>query len=456
MSLRRRLALSHFFVLVLFASLLISIVMYMSGGGMRSRVKASSQAISSLQSSGEALSRDSIREAVGRDEVLKETQVILKTPGRQREVLWGETYLDRPCALETVRLDSGPMAGSLLEIRTYSPNKGSFWNPLRDLLIAAAFAGLACIALSVIISNFISRPVALLASAVEQFEGRPLEERLETRGPREIIELADRFNSMAERLSKSMDELRVQKEEAERAEASRRQFLGEVSHNLRTPLAAILGWSQALIDDGSEGQELDHLKKIRRETTYVARMIERLLDLSRWEKSQPLLYTETFLLTDALLETAENLEEAAIEKNVLLNLDFPEKACWVKADRHRTRDLFQILLENVIEHAGSGVQVEVSVESREGRHWVSVVDDGVGLPDHFRSGWNGQAQVCATGRASLGLAIAYRLAKAHEGRLILGAGPDGVGTKAAFSFVAVEPETQERPSVPEAHSVRNL
>ncbi len=439
MSLQRRLALSHLFVIVLFASIFISIVMYMTGGSPPGQ--RASEALSKVVDSTVNLnSRESLKETVSKLGLEPNTTVTFRDSQGELETLWGRVHLGQPAMVEAAEFASGHLKDGTLEVRAYRPRhkNGSFWNPLRDLLVAASLAGLACIALSVIISNFISRPVARLASAVEQFEGRPLAERFETQGPREIVDLADRFNSMAERLSKSMDELRIQKEEAERAEASRRQFLSEVSHNLRTPLAAILGWSQTLIDDGANGQDLNHLKKIRRETAYVARMIERLLDLSRWEKSKPLLYTETFLLTDALLETAENLEEAAIEKHVVLDLDFPEKACWVKADRHRTRDLFQILLENVIEHAGSGVYVKVSVISRQGRHWVSVVDNGVGLPDRLRTDWDGQAQVCATGRASLGLAIAYRLAKAHEGLLVLGTGPDGAGTKATFSLVAVE------------------
>ncbi len=301
-------------------------------------------------------------------------------------------------------------------------------------MIAATLAGLACIAIAIPVSRFISEPVARLAEAVEKFDGEPRAEQVESSGPPEIKELAESFNQMAERLSTNMDELRHQKEEAERSELSRRQFLGEVSHNLRTPLAAILGWTDTLLDDLAKGQETSYLKRIRRETRYVSTTIERLLDLSRWERARPMLHIEDFALTEALLETAENLEEAAAEKGIELNLDLPEAPCWVEADRHRVRDLFQILLENVVEHAGTDVKVEVAVKLADDRYWVSVSDNGKGLPESLRTGWRGDPLVAATGRASLGLAIARHLAEAHRGELRLAAGPGGVGTMATFSL----------------------
>jgi signal transduction histidine kinase len=251
-----------------------------------------------------------------------------------------------------------------------------------------------------------------------------------------------------------MEELRFQKEEAERSEASRRQFLSEVSHNLRTPLAAILGWTEGLLDGLHRGQERSYLKRIRRETSYVSTTIVRLLDLSRWERARPVLRLEPFLLSQALLETAENLEEAAIERGVELNLALPESPCWVEADRHRVRDLFQILLENVVEHAGQGVRVEVSVHQADGRYVVTVSDNGKGLPESLRDGWKGEPLVAATGRASLGLAIAYRLAQAHDGQLSLSSGPDGVGTLATFSLPVAPVSEDLRAQLPGVKIVR--
>lgn len=435
MTLQSRLALSHLLVVALFAVIFISVVLLISGAGPSPRAVGQRDQI--VREAEGATSRADLEKRLAELGIPSEFEVALWNPEGRRERLTGAVKVGRSQSFsETVPLRLGELKGTTLEVRAFRPNpsRGSLWNPLRDLLIAASLAGLACLAISFPVSRFISEPVASLVEAVEKFDGEPRAERVESRGPPEIRELAESFNQMAERLSSNMDELRHQKEEAERSELSRRQFLGEVSHNLRTPLAAILGWTDTLLDDLARGQETSYLKRIRRETRYVSTTIERLLDLSRWERARPMLHIEQFALSEALLETAENLEEAAGEKGIELNLKLPEAPCWVRADRHRVRDLFQILLENVVQHAGSGVRVEVVVRLADDRYWVSVIDDGKGLPESLRAGWRGDPLVAATGRASLGLAIARHLAEAHRGELRLGPGPQGAGTMATFSL----------------------
>lgn len=438
MTLRTRLTLSHLFVIALFATIFISVVMVVNGGMGPSRGAVHSRD-SIFRLGTQANTLEELKAGIVKANPPTELQVGLRYPDGHLVPISGTVRSGRTQSfLESIPLNGGELQGTTLEVRAFRPKPppgpGSFWNPLRDLVIASSLAGLACFAIAVALSNFISEPVARLATAVENFEGSTPEGKLTTTGPPEIKELAETFNEMALRLSTSMQELREKKEEAERSEASRREFLGEVSHNLRTPLAAILGWTETLIDDLDTGNERAYLKRIRRETRYVATTIERLLDLSRWERARPMLHLESFPLTDILMETAENLEEAASEKRIELELDLPESDCWVEADRHRVRDLFQILLENVIGHAGEDVSVKVSVRRFQDRYQVSVCDDGVGLPDSLRSDWKGEPVFSDTGRASLGLAIAYHLARAHKGELTLEPGDDGVGTRATFSL----------------------
>ena len=436
MSLRTRLALSHLAVLGVFALIFIVIVVIMTRGS-RGPMSSRDRIFETLES---VSTPEQLQKKIRGLRLSNEMDVVLHYPDGRSENLGGTAHVGRTESfVETVPLKGHGLEGAVLEIRNFRhpggrPRAGSLWNPLRDLLIAALCAGLAGVGLSMATSRFVLEPLAELSNAVEGFEGHPQTEQLQASGPPEIRDLAESFNSMAERLSANMEELRLRKEEAERSEASRRQFLGEVSHNLRTPLAAILGWTDTLLDDLAKGQETNYLKRIRRETRYVSSTIGRLLDLSRWERARPILHVETFALSDAILETAENLEEAAAEKNIELDLNLPESSCWVDADRHRVRDLFQILLENVVEHAGEGVRVEVSVRLADDRYWVSVTDNGRGLPDSLITGWTGDPLVAATGRASLGLAIANHLARAHGGELRLSSGPEGQGTRASFTL----------------------
>ena len=302
----------------------------------------------------------------------------------------------------------------------------------RHILTAGLFAGLAALLLAPLVSRAVVRPVAKLVEVAERFGPNHLEVRVPETGPPELMHLAASFNRMADRLATTVDELRRQKERAEAIEASRRQFLGEVSHNLRTPLAAILGWTDTLLDGLAKGEETSYLQRIRREAVFVSRTVGRLLDLSRWEQAEPILTSRPFPLAEVVFEVAENLEDAAAENHIELALKL-DPDCVVLADRHRTRDLFQILLENVIEHAGNDVLVEIEARPERGRVEVVIRDNGCGLPPELLANF-GSPGVSPTGRTSLGLAIATRLARAHGDELKLAPPATGTGTVAKFSL----------------------
>ena len=294
-----------------------------------------------------------------------------------------------------------------------------------SLMKAAALSGLVALALGIAASSLIAVPVRRLVKATQALAESDFHTGIQVGDQGELSELAVSFNSMARRLADTVNSLREAKERAERSEASRRQFMAEVSHNLRTPLAAVQGWTEALLDGLVPGEETVHLSKIHRETLYVARAVQRLLDWSRWEDTPPLLALETFPVSEALLDSAETLAEAAEAKNVELRFHGLEQEPRVSADRHHTREIFQLLLENAVHHNPTGTVIDVSFEARDGRIFVEVADSGAGLPEEFRCDLR-----CRVG-GGLGLAITSRLVEAHGGTLVLLPGPQ---TRLSFSL----------------------
>ncbi len=305
-------------------------------------------------------------------------------------------------------------------------------NPILHILATTLFAALFAVLLAFFYSRSISRPLADLVLAVERIEGDVTETSVDVDGPEEIQELASSFHRMSKRLAESMGELRSEKERAQASEESRKQFLSDVSHNLRTPMAATIGWIDSLLDGHIEDQE-KCLRQVRREVYWAAKTLERLLHLSRWEHSGPIVAVERLSLSEVVMETAETLEEAAQEKALTLDLQI-ERGCTVEADKHHLRDLLQILLENVIEHAGQNKTVTIKTQTADGWVRVTVSDDGVGIPPELLASWSGAPQVATTGRVSLGLAIASRLAQAHGKPLELKSGTSAPGTTATFSL----------------------
>ena len=302
----------------------------------------------------------------------------------------------------------------------------------RNIAIACGVSFFAVLAMALALTRALAAPIKKLASVVDRFGREGYGLRSDVKGASELEDLSESFNRMAEFIETNTNELKEQKERAERTEALRRQFLSDVSHNLRTPLSAIMGWNDALIE-GVADDEVLYRNRIRREVLHVTRTVQRLLELSRWERAEPVLKLENINLSELLLEVAENLQDSAEQAGVTLSFEGLNPELKIRADRQKARDVLQILLENVVEHAGSDVHVSVSVIETEKLVKVRVEDNGVGLPDTFSGQTDMERGASEVGRACLGLAIASRLVKAHGGELDLRNGPDG-GAIAEFSF----------------------
>ena len=315
-------------------------------------------------------------------------------------------------------------------------------NPIVHVLITTLLAGIFGIFLAFRFSKAVSDPLGDLLKATQQMEsGQDDATALlaHTKGPQEVENLARSFARMSETLSANLKKLKQERDRAEASEVSRRQLIADVSHNLRTPMAAAIGWLDSLIDGLVDDPE-PCLRQIRRETLWASQRLERLLHLSRWEHAEPMMTFRSIALSDIVLEVAENLEERAVEKNLALDLQI-EPGLKVLADRHHLRDLIQILLENIIEHSGRDRQATVQARCQDAEVCVVVKDDGPGLGPDFLSSWVGEPIVAKTGRVSLGLAIARRLARAHGSELRLSNRKDRSGMVARFNLerTGVEP-----------------
>lgn len=313
--------------------------------------------------------------------------------------------------------------------RSFSP---WFAQVVRNLSVSLAIALAFVLSLAWAIARRMARPVRELANVTDRFGRESLGLRAAPEGPREFAELAGSFNRMAEYLQSTILELQDQREEALQAEKSRRQFLADVSHNLRTPLAAVLGWNDTLLEGGLSADEDPslYLRRMRREILHVARIVGRLLELSRWEKAGPTLRKEVVLVADLLLEVAENLQDSALEADVELCFEGLETRLELFADQAKARDIFQILLENVVAHAGRRTKAIIRIVPERESVRFTVLDNGVGYPANLLRG-DVDRGGDDHGRVCLGLSIASRLIAAHGGVLLLTNGRFG-GAQASF------------------------
>lgn len=296
------------------------------------------------------------------------------------------------------------------EPTTFSFFRQSF---LRPLTVGAGIALLLAVLLAVGIANWVTRPLRQMVGAAEGITRGDYDQQLSLGGPDEVQRLAGSFNSMASQVKMSQQ--------------AQRDFVSNVSHDLKTPLTSILGWSQSLLDGTAvtEPERQQAATIIHNETERMQRMVNQLLDLARIESGQLKLVGEQVDLQQMLLELQENLARRAQEQSVHLTSDLqPTPPIW--GDYDRLMQVFSNLADNALVHTPSGGRVHLSLKTHgEQAVEVTVQDTGAGiaaedLPRIFERFYQAdKSRARGNGRpgSGLGLAIVRELVEAHRGTI---------------------------------------
>jgi PAS domain S-box-containing protein len=239
-----------------------------------------------------------------------------------------------------------------------------------------------------------------------------------------------------ERLHSSEREART---EAERANRLKDDFLATISHELRAPLQAIVGWAQLLrsrpptdIADYRAG-----IEAIDRNARIQAQLISDLLDVSRITSGKLRLHRQDVDLAQVVDNALETMAGAAAARNVALEKDVPDARLMVSGDAGRLQQVLNNLLSNAIKFTPSGGHVRVRALGNDDHVEVSVTDDGQGisaefLPHIFEA--FRQEESLGVRRhegLGLGLSIVKRLVEMHGGSVDVRS--PGVGLGATFT-----------------------
>jgi len=177
-------------------------------------------------------------------------------------------------------------------------------------------------------------------------------------------------------------ELESARSVAEKANRSKSEFLSSMSHELRSPLNAILGFAQ-LMESGSPpptAAQKGSIEQILKAGWYLLELINEILDLALIESGRLMLSLETMSLIDVMLECREMIEPQAQKNGIRLSFPQFECSCFVHADRTRVKQVLINLLANAIKYNRPQGSVEVTCSaSSEKRIRISVHDTGEGL-----------------------------------------------------------------------------
>ena len=228
------------------------------------------------------------------------------------------------------------------------------------------------------------------------------------------------------------------REEAERANRAKDEFLATLSHELRSPLNAIIGWSEVarLRTDSEEVHQA--LRVILRNARFQTQLISDLLDVSRITLGKMELRKEPLDLFELLTTTVESLRSMAEEAGVVIDVDVQPDVGFLDADPVRLQQMVSNLLSNAIKFSSNGQTVRISTRRDTANAVITVSDQGRGieasvLPLLFDRFWQEDTTSRRTHSGlGLGLAIVKQIALMHGGSVR--AESDGPGHGAVFTI----------------------
>ncbi|MDX1688894.1 MAG: HAMP domain-containing sensor histidine kinase [Candidatus Promineifilaceae bacterium] len=286
-------------------------------------------------------------------------------------------------------------------------------NFLPPLWRAGAVALLLSLLLAFVISRSVAQPLQQMAGAAEAVAEGDYDQRLSLRGPEEVQRVAESFNHMARRVQATQQ--------------AQRDFLLNVSHDLKTPLTSIQGWSQALQDGtATEPEQLATAAEIiHEEGERMTRMVSELLQLVRIDSGEMQLRPAWVDLAQLLEDVLRNLSWQAEQKGVEVALD-TRQVPPVWGDPDRLTQIFTNLIDNGFAHTPAGGRLAVRLLAPDAETAaVMVEDNGPGISpeevdrifERFYQVEKSRARAYEEGGVGLGLAIAKELVEAHGGEI---------------------------------------
>jgi two-component system sensor histidine kinase ResE len=282
---------------------------------------------------------------------------------------------------------------------------------LLPVLEGGAIAFLLSLILAFMLSRWVADPLQQVVVAARKYPAESLQP-IAPHGPHEVQDLTRAFNSMVERVHSSQQ--------------SQRDFVANVSHELKTPLTSIQGFAQAILDDTADtpAARKQAAQIIYDESARMHRMALDLLDLARLEAGTADLQMSPVDIGALLRGIVEKFTPQAGKAGVDLNLNMPDNLPILTADGDRLAQVFTNLVDNALKFTPVQGQVTLSAKMAGAEMELSVADTGIGveseaLPRLFDRFY--QADPSRTGGekhgAGLGLAIVREIVQAHGGKI---------------------------------------
>jgi two-component system OmpR family sensor kinase len=319
---------------------------------------------------------------------------------------------------------------------------------LRETLLLIGSALAVALLASALIITFMTRPLRQLTAVMDKFRVSGFADNPEAARPPtdEVTTLTHAFNSMADRILEQMRAL-------QETDAKRREFVANISHDLRTPLATLQGYLETLhLKQAhlSPEEQRAYLGTALKQTEQLSGLVGRLFDLARLDSGQTPVNAEPFALGDLVQDVAQEFDLAAQTKGITLKTAIRQDLPLAYGDIALLERVLRNLMENALRYTASGGAVTLSAAPHGTYAIVEVTDTGIGIPSNelpriFERFYRVEkSRGLSEGNAGLGLAIAKRILDLHESTITVRSKPGQTVFRFNVAYAAVQPSAPAR------------
>ncbi|MFR2264603.1 MAG: sensor histidine kinase [Clostridium sp.] len=261
-------------------------------------------------------------------------------------------------------------------------------------------------------------PLEKLNKAMELLTEGKRKKPVDYSGPREFVDICDRFNIMVSKLEDSENQRKKLMNDKER-------MMADISHDLKTPITSIQGYAKALSDGIIADEDKDkYIKIIYEKSKKLTELINIFHEYSKLEHPDFNLIFEKVDLSEYLRAYIALKYEDIVESGFNIEVDIPEEEMEIKIDKVQLQRVFDNILGNSIKHNEKGTNIYVSLKEKNDIYEIIIADDGKGISKDianniFEAFTVGDESRNSKQGSGLGLAIAKTIVDLHEGTIEL-------------------------------------
>ena len=308
------------------------------------------------------------------------------------------------------------------------------------LIYVAIIGFIITVIITFLITKMITSPILQLAEISNKMGKLDFTARYDGKRSDEIQTLGQNMNYMSDRLKKAISKLQeaneVLKEDIKRKEAideMRKDFIANVSHELKTPIALIQGYAEGLNEGLCEDEESRkyYTEVIMDESEKMNKMVKQLLTLSSLESGNSILHKENFNMTSLTEGVLSSISILIGEKNVKVDFD-TSRDVFLYADEFKIEEVVTNYISNAIHHVNDNGTIKIDVSEDERNVYFSVYNTGNQIPEKdLANVWEkffkvDKAHSRSYGGSGIGLSIVKAIVEAHGGAVKVVNKSDGV------------------------------